>query len=239
VSDDRLIEGADELRLSGPPAAGSPFGVSPPPAPAAPVVPSPPPAPATPAEPAAPPVSKTGVPSQHAPGDLVIPSGVGVFAGAADGNRRSVGIVVARYNGELTSKLLNGALEFLEKAGVDRARIDVMQVPGAFELPLGAMALARTRRYACVLALGVVIRGDTPHFDFVSAEAASGVQLAALETGIPVTLGVLTCDTREQAEARAGGAKGNKGAEAARSGLEMADVLGRLRSDAVVTAQPS
>ncbi len=180
--------------------------------------------------------SQAGRSLQHAPGDLEIPTGVGVFTGAADGNRRAVGIVVSRFNGELTSKLLTGALEFLEKAGVDRARVDVMQVPGAFELPLGAMALARTRRYACILALGVVIRGDTPHFDYISSEAASGLQLAALETGIPVALGVLTCDTREQAEARSGGAKGNKGAEAARTGLEMADVLGRLRSDAVVTA---
>ncbi len=254
MNDDRLIEGADELRLTGSPPAGAPFGVNPPAAPAEPVEPAPAepeaeaepepepdpdPEPKEEAAPAVPPLvaePKPGVPLQHAPGDLDIPAGVGVFTGAADGNRRSVGIVVARFNGELSSKLLAGALEFLEKAGVDRARIDVMQVPGAFELPLGAMALAKTRRYACVLALGVVIRGDTPHFDFVSSEAASGIQLAALETGIPVTLGVLTCDTREQAEARAGGAKGNKGAEAARSGLEMADVLGRLRSDAVVTA---
>jgi 6,7-dimethyl-8-ribityllumazine synthase len=224
---DPRIDGAEELRIAGAPPPGTaepaPFGVA-----------APAPAPAAPAE---------DVPEaedvQHAPGGLKIPAGVGVFAGAADGNRRSVGIVVSRFNGELTSKLLDGALEFLEKAGVDRARIDVMQVPGAFELPLGAMALARTRRYACVVALGVVIRGDTPHFDYVSAEAASGIQLAALETGIPVTLGVLTCDTRAQAEARAGGDKGNKGAEAARSALEMADVLGRLRSDAVVTAQPA
>jgi 6,7-dimethyl-8-ribityllumazine synthase len=225
---DPRIDGAEELRIAGAPEP-SPFGVQPPAAPA-------PAAPATPEPPAtAPPKADV----QHAPGGLNIPAGVGVFAGAADGTRRSVGIVVAGFNGELTSKLLDGALEFLEKAGVDRARIDVMQVPGAFELPLGAMALARTRRYACVVALGVVIRGDTPHFDYVSAEAASGIQLAALETGIPVTLGVLTCDTRAQAEARAGGAKGNKGAEAARSALEMADVLGRLRSDAVVTAQPA
>lgn len=230
------IEGADELRVAGPPPAGpgtepAPFGVKAPPpaAPAAPAPPAPPPA-AAPADEAE---------AQHGPGGLKIPAGVGVFAGAADGTRRSVGIVVARFNGDLTSQLLTGALEFLEKAGVDRARVDVMQVPGAFELPLGAMALARTRRYACVVALGVVIRGDTPHFDFISAEAASGIQLAALETGIPVTLGVLTCDTRAQAEARSGGAKGNKGAEAARSALEMADVLGRLRSDAVVTAQPA
>ena len=240
MSDDRLIEGAEDLRLTGSPPPGAPFGVNQP-APPAPAPAEPAPAPADPEpEPDLPPAAsgepKPGVPQQHAPGDLDIPTGVGVFTGAADGTRRSVGIVVSRFNGELTSKLLTGALEFLEKAGVDRARVDVMQVPGAFELPLGAMALARTRRYACVLALGVVIRGDTPHFEYVSSEAASGLQLAALETGIPVALGVLTCDTREQAEARSGGAKGNKGAEAARTGLEMADVLGRLRSDAVVTA---
>jgi 6,7-dimethyl-8-ribityllumazine synthase len=232
---DPRIDGADELRIAGaPPAAPepTPFGVKPPPA-----APPAPAAPAAPKPPAAAPAETAE--AEHTPGGLKIPTGVGVFAGAADGTRRSVGIVVARFNGDLTSKLLAGALEFLEKAGVDRARVDVMQVPGAFELPLGAMALARTRRYACVVALGVVIRGDTPHFDYVSAEAASGIQLAALETGIPVTLGVLTCDTLAQAEARSGGAKGNKGADAARSALEMADVLGRLRSDAVVTAQPA
>jgi 6,7-dimethyl-8-ribityllumazine synthase len=107
-----------------------------------------------------------------------------------------------------------------------------MTVPGAFELPLGAMAFAKTRRYACVVALGCVIRGETPHFDYVSAEAASGVQLAALDTGIPVSFGVLTCDTREQAEARAGGDHGNRGADAARAALEMADVFARLRGTA-------
>jgi 6,7-dimethyl-8-ribityllumazine synthase len=105
-----------------------------------------------------------------------------------------------------------------------------MPVPGAFELPLGAMALAKTRRYACIVALGCVIRGDTPHFDYVCSEAASGLQLAGLETGVPVSFGLLTCDTREQAEARAGGELGNKGAEAARSALEMADVFARLRA---------
>ena len=94
------------------------------------------------------------------------------------------------------------------------------------------MALARTRQYSCVIALGCVIRGETPHFDFVAGEAASGLQLAALETGIPVSFGVLTCETREQALARAGGAKGNKGAEAARSALEMADVFSLLRGRA-------
>jgi 6,7-dimethyl-8-ribityllumazine synthase len=105
-----------------------------------------------------------------------------------------------------------------------------MPVPGAFELPLGAMALAKTRRYACVIALGCVIRGDTPHFEYVAGEAASGLQLAGLETGVPVAFGLLTCESRRQAEERAGGEKGNKGAEAARTALEMADALSRLRA---------
>ena len=169
----------------------------------------------------------------HVPGDLAIPEGVGLYAGAVNGRRRAVGIAVSRFNGDVTARLLEGALAELEEAGVPRERIDVMPVPGAFELPLAAMALAKTRRYACVLALGCVIRGDTPHFEYVASEAASGIQLAALETGIPVSFGVLTCDNRAQAEARAGGRHGNKGAEAARSGLEMADVFARLRADAV------
>ena len=169
----------------------------------------------------------------HAIGRLRLPEGVGVIAGSPNGARRAVGIVVARFNGEITSRLLDGAIAALESAGVERDRIDVVPVPGAFELPLGAMALARTRQYSCVIAIGCVIRGETPHFDYIAAEAASGLQLAALETGIPVSFGVLTCNNREQAEARAGGAQGNKGAEAARSALEMADVFGLLRTRAV------
>ena len=168
----------------------------------------------------------------HAIGRLRMPEGVGVIEGSPNGQRRAVGIVVGRFNGEITSKLLDGAIAALEEAGVERDRIDIVPVPGAFELPLGAMALARTRQYSCVVALGCVIRGETPHFDYVAGEAASGLQLAALETGIPVSFGVLTCDNREQAEARAGGALGNKGTEAARSALEMADVFGLLRSRA-------
>ena len=170
--------------------------------------------------------------TDHAIGGLKMPEGVGVISGSPNGARRSVGVVVARFNGEVTTRLLDGAIAALEEAGVERDRIDVVPVPGAFELPLGAMALARTRRYSCVIALGCVIRGETPHFDYVAAEAASGLQVAALETGIPVSFGVLTCDTREQADARAGGPHGNKGAEAARSALEMADVFGLLRSRA-------
>jgi 6,7-dimethyl-8-ribityllumazine synthase len=168
----------------------------------------------------------------HAPGDLRLPDDVVVYEGMVEGARRTVGIVVSRYNGEITNRLLDGAMAALEDAGVTRDRLDVMAVPGAFELPLGAMALAKTRRYSCVVAVGCVIRGDTPHFDYVCSEAASGLQLAGLETGVPVAFGVLTCDTEEQAEARAGGEHGNKGAEAARSALEMADVFARLRASA-------
>ena len=150
-----------------------------------------------------------------------------MLEGVADGGRRTVGIVVCRFNGEVTSRLLERALEELELAGVRREAITVMLVPGAFELPLAAMALAKTRRFACLVALGCVIRGDTPHFDYVASEAASGLQLAALETGVPVAFGVLTLDRAEQADARI-----EKGAEAVRSALEMADVFSHLRAAA-------
>jgi 6,7-dimethyl-8-ribityllumazine synthase len=166
-------------------------------------------------------------PAEHAEGDFDIPDGYGVLEGAPRGARRSVGIVVSRFNGAVTSKLLEGALAELEEAGVAREAITIMPVPGAFELPLAAMALAKTRRYACIVALGCVIRGDTPHFDFVAGEAASGLQLAALETGVPVSFGVLTLETADQADERL-----EKGAEAVRTGLEMADVFAQLRAAA-------
>lgn len=175
--------------------------------------------------------SGTGIPEpEHAPGELLIPSDVRTFSGSPSGARRAVGITVSRFNGDITTVLLGLAIETLENAGVTRGAIDVMPVPGAFELPLAAMALAKTKRYGCILALGCVIRGETPHFDLVAAEAASGVQLASLETGIPVAFGVLTCETREQAERRASGAHGGKGREAALTALEMADALARLRA---------
>jgi 6,7-dimethyl-8-ribityllumazine synthase len=164
---------------------------------------------------------------EHAEGGLDIPAGYTVLEGAPNGERRTVGIVVGRFNGEITNRLLESALTELEEAGVGRDAVTVMPVPGAFELPLAAMALAKTRRYACVVALGCVIRGETPHFDFVASEAASGLQLAAIETGVPVSFGLLTCDTPEQAEARVG-----KGAEAVRAALEMADLFAQVRAQA-------
>ena len=165
--------------------------------------------------------------SEHVEGEFRVPDGYGVLEGKPEGTRRAVGIVVSRFNGAVTSRLLEGALAELEGAGVARDAITVMPVPGAFELPIAAMALAKTRRYACIVALGCVIRGDTPHFDFVAGEAASGLQLAALETGVPVAFGVLTLEEAEQADDRL-----EKGAEAARTGLEMADVFAQLRAAA-------
>jgi 6,7-dimethyl-8-ribityllumazine synthase len=162
---------------------------------------------------------------EHRPGELDIPAGVNVIEGAPFGEDRSVGIVVARYNSEISNGLLESALEALAAAGVAEDRITVMPVPGAFELPIGAMALAKSRRFSCVVGLGCVIRGETSHFDFVATEAASGLQLAGLETGVPVAFGVLTVDTAEQAQARIG-----RGGEAARTALEMADVFSQVRA---------
>jgi 6,7-dimethyl-8-ribityllumazine synthase len=164
---------------------------------------------------------------EHAEGEFKVPGGYAVLEGAPTGQRRSVAVVVSRFNGEITNRLLESALGELEEAGVAKDAILVMPVPGAFELPIAAMALAKTRRYACVIALGCVIRGETPHFDFVATEAASGLQLAGIETGVPVAFGVLTCETAEQAEARV-----DRGAWAARSALEMADAFAQLRTAA-------
>ncbi len=166
-------------------------------------------------------------PAGHVPGELDIPDDVAVLEGSPSGADRTVGVVVSRFNGEISNKLLESALEALAAAGVSEERITVMPVPGAFELPFGAMALAKTRRYSCVVALGCVVRGETAHFDYVAGEAASGLQLAGLETGVPVAFGVLTVDTAEQAQDRL-----DKGAEAARAALEMADLFAQVREQA-------
>ena len=165
--------------------------------------------------------------AEHAPGRFEVPAGYRVVTGSADGEDRAVGVVVAKFNGEITSRLLERALEELEAANVPREAVTIVPVPGAFELPLAAMALAKTRKYACVVALGCVVRGETPHFDFVAGEAASGLQLAAIETGVPVAFGVLTTETLEQAEARI-----DRAGDVVRGALEMADVFQQLRAAA-------
>jgi 6,7-dimethyl-8-ribityllumazine synthase len=165
--------------------------------------------------------------AQHTPPGFRIPDGYATLEGSPNGASRSVGVVVSRFNGEITTRMLERALATLEEEGVARDAVTVVPVPGAFELPLAAMALAKTRRFACIVALGCVIRGKTPHFEFVAGEAASGLQLSALETGVPVAFGVLTTETVEQAEARI-----ERATDAARGALEMADLFGQLRSSA-------
>ena len=190
-------------------------------------------APGTPAEPAEPDVVETLAEEAelrlagHAPGALSIPDGVDLLEGVPHATRKRIAIVLSRFNGDVTNRLFESALAELEQAGIEREHVTVMPVPGAFELPLGAMALAKTRRYVAVIALGCVIRGETAHFEYVAGEAASGLQLAALETGVPVAFGVLTTDTLEQAMART-----DKGGEAVRTALEMADLFNELRASA-------
>ena len=168
-----------------------------------------------------------GASVEHVRGEVDVPDGYTVLEGTPLGNRRSVGVVVSRFNGGITNRMLASALAALTEVGVAQDAITVMPVPGAFELPLAAMALAKTRRYACIVALGAIVRGGTPHFEYVASECASGLQLAGIETGVPVSFGVLTVDDVDQAEARI-----DKAAEAARSALEMADLFARLRASA-------
>jgi 6,7-dimethyl-8-ribityllumazine synthase len=161
---------------------------------------------------------------EHAPGRFEVPSGYKVLTGSKGGTGKSVAVVVAKFNGDVTSRLLQRALEELDEAGVERESVTIVPVPGAFELPIAAIALAKSRKYACIVALGCVIRGETPHFDYVAGEAASGLQLAAIETGVPVSFGVLTTESLEQAEGRI-----DRAADAVRGALEMAGLLTQLR----------
>jgi 6,7-dimethyl-8-ribityllumazine synthase len=164
---------------------------------------------------------------EHVEGEIEVPDGYEVIEGNPSGRKRSVAVVVSRFNGGLTNRMLARALEALDEAEVESDAITVVPVPGAFELPLAAMALAKTRRYACVVALGAIVRGETAHFEYIASEAASGLQLAGIETGVPVSFGVLTVDTVEQGEARI-----DRASDAVRSALEMADVFAQLRASA-------
>jgi 6,7-dimethyl-8-ribityllumazine synthase len=141
-----------------------------------------------------------------------------------------VAILVSRYNELITSRLLEGALACCGEAGVARDQIDVVWVPGAFELSSAAAAAAESGAYSCLVALGAVIRGDTPHFDYVAGESARGLNDVALRYRLPVGFGVLTVDTMQQAVDRAGGNAGNKGHEAAAAALQTADVLAQIRA---------
>jgi 6,7-dimethyl-8-ribityllumazine synthase len=136
--------------------------------------------------------------------------------------------IAARFNDFVVEPLVRGALDALKRHGATEKQIEIVRVPGAFDIPIVARKLALSRRYDALIALGAVVRGQTPHFDYVAGECASGLARIALESGVPVAFGVLTTDTMEQAVDRAGGKAGNKGADAALAAIEMANLLRRL-----------
>jgi 6,7-dimethyl-8-ribityllumazine synthase len=152
-----------------------------------------------------------------------------VFEGQLTAAGLRFAIVVSRFNSFITERLLGGAMDALTRTGADAAQIDTFKVPGAWEIPLVAAELARQHRYDAVICLSAVIRGDTPHFDYVAGEAAKGIAHASAESGVPVAFGVLTTNTLDQAIDRAGGKGGNKGFDAAMTAIEMANLMRTLR----------
>jgi 6,7-dimethyl-8-ribityllumazine synthase len=168
--------------------------------------------------------------------DAAARAGVRVVEGGSDGRELTIAIACARFHEEICDRLLEGAIDGLLKRGVRAGSVTVVRVPGAFELPLAARRLALSGADA-VVCLGVVIRGETPHFDYVAGEAARGIALVAAETGVPVLFGVLTVETEAQALDRAGGRHGNKGEEAAEGAIRMANTLRAL--PAALPARPA
>ncbi len=147
------------------------------------------------------------------------------FEGKLDGSKLRFGIIVGRFNEFISSKLLGGAMDALKRHGVDESGIDVAWSPGAFEMPLIAMKMAKSENYNAIICLGAVIRGATPHFDYVSNEVSKGIANVMLKTEVPVTFGVLTTENIEQAIERAGTKSGNKGFDAAMAAIEMANLM--------------
>ena len=150
------------------------------------------------------------------------------YEGNLIGTELKIGIVVSRFNGFITTKLLDGALDSLKRHGVNLEDVDVFWTPGSFEIPATAKRLAEKGRYDAIVCLGAVIRGSTPHFDYVANESAKGIAQVGLNTGVPVIYGVITTDTIEQAIERAGTKAGNKGAEAAVTAIEMANLYRQI-----------
>jgi 6,7-dimethyl-8-ribityllumazine synthase len=154
---------------------------------------------------------------------------VRTIEGSLSGQGLTVAIVASRFNDFIGERLVSGALDALTRSGASGDAIDLVRVPGAFEIPLAARELARAGRYDAIVCLGCVIRGSTPHFDYVAGEMAAGIAAVARETGVPIAFGVLTTETIEQAIERAGTKAGNKGFEAAMTAIEMANLLKSLR----------
>lgn len=151
-----------------------------------------------------------------------------IIEGMLTVNNEKFCIIIARFNEFIGSRLLSGAIDELKRHGADENNIDVIWVPGSFEIPLIAKKAAKTGKYNAIITLGAVIKGATAHFDYVSAEVSKGVAAVSLETGVPVIFGVLTCDNIEQAIERAGTKAGNKGSEAAKSAIEMANIIKQI-----------
>jgi len=165
--------------------------------------------------------------SEEGAGTLTVPAGChAVTAPAMAG--MDVAVVASRYNAGVVQQLLDGAIDRLVERGISRDRITIVFVPGAWELPLACRRLAEAGGHQAVVALGCVVRGGTPHFEYVCSEASRGVIQASLDTGLPVSFGLLTTDTMQQAEERAGGSHGNKGAEAADAAVDMAQLMRAL-----------
>ncbi len=141
------------------------------------------------------------------------------------------GIIVSRFNSFITERLLAGALDALERAGADAKQIDIVRVPGSFEIPIAAKKIGSSGKYDAVITIGCILRGETLHFEYISSEVARGVQLAQIDTGVPMVFCVLTCDTLEQAIDRAGLKGGNKGIEAGMTAVEMANLMRRIAQD--------
>ena len=151
------------------------------------------------------------------------------FEGQLSATGLRFAIVVSRFNSFITERLLAGAMDAIQRAGADAESIDVVKVPGSWEMPMAACELARQNRYDAVICLGAVIRGETPHFDYIAGETAKGIAQASLQAGVPVSFGVLTTNTLEQAIDRAGAKGGNKGFDAAMTAIEMANLLRTIR----------
>jgi 6,7-dimethyl-8-ribityllumazine synthase len=160
----------------------------------------------------------------------------GKIDGGLSGDGLRFGVVVSRFNSFITERLLQGAVDALERGGAASKDVDVIHVPGAFELPLAAKKLAATGRYNALIAIGCVLRGETAHYDYVCSETSRGLQLAQMDTGVPVMFCVLTCDTLEQAIDRAGLKGGNKGFEAGLGAIEMAQLSRKLRASVKASA---
>ncbi len=153
-----------------------------------------------------------------------------VFEGELLAKDLRFGIIVSRFNDFIGERLLGGALDALKRNGADEQNVDIFKVPGAFEIPLIAKKAAESGKYDAVICLGAVIRGGTPHFDYVAAEVSKGIASVAIEAGVPISFGVLTTDTLEQAIERAGAKSGNKGWDAASAAIEMANLIKRMPS---------